>query len=113
MKSGTVRRLALWAKPVVTPAPITVHKFGGSSVGNADAFRSVVGTILVPYSRARRRPIAVLSAMLGVTNRLLDAATAASGGRMSAVRELRSFLRTMHLATLDGVFLSDGVLCRA
>ena len=96
------RRFVFWAKPAASPTSITVHKFGGSSVGSADAFRAVLGGILVPYMRSRRKPVAVLSAMLGVTNRLIDSATAASQGRFSTVRELRGFLRSMHMATLDG-----------
>lgn len=46
--------------------------------------------------------MAVLSAMLGVTNRLIDAANCSAQGRMSAVRDIRQFLRVMHASTLDG-----------
>lgn len=86
--------------PVPDTSRITVHKFGGSSVGNASAITKVLHNILLPHLNARRKPIAVLSAMLGVTNHLIHAARAACVGQSTKVREIRSILRGMHAATL-------------
>lgn len=63
--------------------------------------KSVTQQILLPHLHARRRPVAVVSAMLGVTNRLVEAAGAARDGRASAVREIRHALRRLHVAALD------------
>jgi hypothetical protein len=96
------RAMKRWA-PTPDTNHISVHKFGGSSVGNAGAMESVLTHILLPHLNARRRPVAVLSAMLGVTNRLIDAARAAKHGQSSAFRDIRADLYGMHRRTLDGV----------
>ncbi|HWS55179.1 MAG TPA: lysine-sensitive aspartokinase 3 [Pyrinomonadaceae bacterium] len=59
-------------------APVTVMKFGGTSVEDAAAFARVAA--LVGRDPALR-PVVVVSAMSRFTNALLDAAQAASGGR--------------------------------
>ncbi len=46
-----------------------VMKFGGSSVGSADAMRQVAGIVA---QHRDRQPVVVVSAMKGVTNRLLN-----------------------------------------
>jgi aspartate kinase len=55
-----------------------VCKFGGTSVGTADAIRRLAEIVA---TRANEQPIVVVSALSGVTNRLLEVADAALGNR--------------------------------
>jgi aspartate kinase len=77
---------------------VIVLKFGGTSVGDADAIRRA-GSIVA--SRASRNPIVVVSAMSGTTNALLALAEQASRGQLiGAVRAVEG-LRERHLETAE------------
>ena len=77
-----------------------VLKFGGTSVGDADAIRRLT-TIVA--SRRDKRPIVVVSAMSGATNALLALAEQAARGQLiGAVRAVEG-LRTRHLETAEEV----------
>jgi len=77
---------------------VIVIKFGGTSVGDADAIRRA-GNIVA--SRASRNPIVVVSAMSGTTNALLALAEQASRGQLiGAVRAVEG-LRERHLGTAE------------
>jgi len=82
---------------------LRVLKFGGSSVGNADAFKSV-GKILKHYKR-QETVVAVFSAMMSVTNRLLSASEAAARGDMKQVTLIKNFLFDFHHKTIQGLDL--------
>jgi len=84
---------------------ILVMKFGGTSVGNADAFRQVMHII----SRTRRdwsHMLVVTSAMAGVTNTLLESAQHASRGDTPFFKQAAENLRTQHIHVLD-TFVTD------
>ena len=84
-----------------------VLKFGGTSVGNADAFAQVVKIV----GRARSRDpqtVVVTSAMSGVTNTLIAAAMAAAAGDESRHRQARSELLIKH-QVIAGQLVPDGV----
>ncbi|MEX2426011.1 MAG: aspartate kinase [Thermomicrobiaceae bacterium] len=78
-----------------------VMKFGGTSVGTADAIRQTAA-ILVRSQRddPDNPPIGIVSAMGGVTNLLLQHASAAAEGDADAGMNLRQKLLDRHLATL-------------
>jgi aspartate kinase len=82
---------------------LRVLKFGGSSVGNADAFKSV-GKILKHYKR-NETVVAVFSAMMSVTNRLISASEAAARGDMKQVTTTKDFLFNLHYKTVKGLNL--------
>jgi len=82
---------------------LRVLKFGGSSVGNADAFKSV-GKILRHYKR-NETVVAVFSAMMSVTNRLISASEAAARGDMKQVTTTKNFLFDLHHRTVKGLSL--------
>lgn len=77
----------------MTPGPV-VLKFGGTSVGDGEA----IGRLLRHVSAARTRgaAVVVVSALSGVTDRLLQLATAAAAGEAAAVEEGLSELRDRH-----------------
>jgi bifunctional aspartokinase / homoserine dehydrogenase 1 len=81
---------------------LRVMKFGGTSVGSADAIRHTA-EILIAAQRERPEtpPIAVVSAMSGVTNLLLNTAAAAAAGRRQSGCELRQQLIDRHMSALN------------
>jgi aspartate kinase len=84
---------------------VIVVKFGGTSVGDAEAVRRA-GSIV--RSRIDRQPIVVVSAMAGVTNDLLNLAEQASGGHLIAALRAVEGLRDRHLAAVDTLLGADG-----
>jgi aspartate kinase len=87
------------------PASITgartfvVHKFGGTSLGDAARFRAVADIVL----RQDPAPVVVVSAMAGVTSRLIAGARAAAEGRDAAYREIKAALLEQHLAVIEAL----------
>ena len=84
---------------------LRVMKFGGTSVGDAARVRGSA-EIIADAARAGR-VVAVVSAMGGVTNRLVEAAHAAAGGDASAGESLREALRARHAAAVE-TLIADG-----
>lgn len=80
-------------------------KFGGTSVGDASCIARVA-QILKDESRAG--PIvAVVSAMSGVTNRLIEAARKSEAGERDSVTDLFESLRKQHETALNALVPSD------
>ena len=78
--------------------PLQVMKFGGTSVGNAECIRRVVE---ITRAAARESGVAiVVSAMSGVTNRLIEAANFAKAGNESAAAEVLLQLKQRHRETV-------------
>ena len=78
-----------------------VHKFGGTSVGDAGRFASVAD-ILVERHREASGAVAgevvvILSAMSGVTSQLIAGARAAAEGRDTVYRDVKADLLGRHL----------------
>jgi aspartokinase/homoserine dehydrogenase 1 len=73
---------------------LSVHKFGGTSLGDAARILRAAGLLT---SASRRSPVvAVASAMGGVTDQLLAAARDAEGGRLAAAKRAVEALRARH-----------------
>ncbi len=89
--------------PAVDPAAWVVHKFGGSSVADADCFRRVA-TIL--ESMPQPRLGVVLSACRGVTDMLLNLVTLAEARDESYRGELER-LRAKHATIAESLLRPD------
>ncbi len=76
-----------------------VMKFGGTSVGNAEAIAQTARILTEAY-RSGGPVVAVVSAMSGVTNQLLASAAAAAAGESDASGELKQELLDRHLAVV-------------
>ncbi len=76
-----------------------VMKFGGTSVGDAARIRCAAQ--IIAGAVAQGAVVAVVSAMSGVTNRLIKAAHAAASGDKSAGAELREALRAQHAMAIE------------
>jgi aspartate kinase len=69
-------------------------KFGGTSVGDADCMRRAA--VIVQAAAAKGPVVVVVSAMSGVTNRLIEAARRAEAGERDFLPKLISDLSTQH-----------------
>jgi aspartate kinase len=81
--------------------PLRVMKFGGTSVGDASCIARVA-QILRDASR-KDAVVAVVSAMSGVTNRLIEAATRSEAGDREQVDVIFAALRQQHDAALHAL----------
>src|SRR5205085_7876324 len=84
---------------------LQVMKFGGTSVGDA-ACIARAAKIVVDAAR-EYRCVAVVSAMSGITNRLIEAANHARGGNAAeatAIRSEEQRLNSSHSQTSYAVF---------
>src|SRR6202030_4655319 len=78
---------------------LQVMKFGGTSVGDATC---IARTAQIVAKAARENPcVVVVSAMSGVTNRLIEAARKAATGDSSEGGNLTNVLRSQHAAALE------------
>lgn len=75
-----------------------VAKFGGTSVGDADAIARTAGIV---RSRLSRAPVVVTSALAGTTNRLIEIGQQAAAGQLIVALSIIEELRTRHFATID------------
>ena len=81
--------------------PLCVMKFGGTSVGDPACIARVVEIIRCASSESQLA--IVVSAMAGVTNRLIQAASKAEAGDANAVSEILTQLRRQHEETLKAL----------
>ncbi len=84
--------------------PLQVMKFGGTSVGDATCIARAAQ--IVAAAAQGMRVVVVVSAMSGITNRLIDAAKRASEGDVEAGAVLIDSLRQQHRTAL-AVLVSD------
>lgn len=84
---------------------MNVHKFGGTSVGDAACFANVADIIREHYHRsgAETGMVVVVSAMSGVTNQLIAGARAAAEGKDSLYREVKASLLNRHLTVVESL----------
>jgi aspartokinase/homoserine dehydrogenase 1 len=84
-----------------------VHKFGGTSVGDAGRFAEVADILIGHYGKNKGAAVCeivvVLSAMSGVTNQLIAGARAAAEGRDTVYRETKAALLSRHLGVVDAL----------
>jgi aspartokinase/homoserine dehydrogenase 1 len=84
---------------------VEVHKFGGTSVGDAGRI-AAVARIVRGLSPACR-PVVVASAMAGVTDQLIAAAVTATRGALFEGTRLLDAVLARHLAALEGLDIDD------
>jgi aspartate kinase len=84
---------------------LQVMKFGGTSVGDASCIRRAAEII----ERAARggRVVAVVSAMGGVTNRLIEAAQASASGNRPTAMQIAETLRKQHHDVVEDLIRND------
>jgi aspartate kinase len=80
---------------------LQVMKFGGTSVGDADCIRRAAA--IVHAAAARQSVVVVVSAMSGVTNRLVHSAHHAEQGEQDFIPQLANELRAQHITALESL----------
>ena len=80
---------------------LCVMKFGGTSVGDADCVRRAAA--IVKSAFAQGPVVVVVSAMSGVTNRLIQAAHRAEQGEHDSLPALIDDLRRQHFTALEAL----------
>jgi bifunctional aspartokinase / homoserine dehydrogenase 1 len=80
---------------------LQVMKFGGTSVGNAECIARAAQ--IIASATREMRCVAVVSAMSGVTNRLIEAAKTAQAGNAAGATAIMESLRAQHEAALDAL----------
>ena len=78
--------------------PLRVMKFGGTSVGDASCIGKVVE--IIRAASRESKVVVVVSAMSGVTNSLIEAATHSKAGHRGSVATIFEELRTRHEAAI-------------
>lgn len=90
----------------MTPSPLTVLKFGGSSVGSPEALRR---TAAIVQEELPRGGLVVVSALKGTTDRLLESARAAGRGDVQGAREVVAKILQHHRDTASALDLLESV----
>jgi bifunctional aspartokinase / homoserine dehydrogenase 1 len=80
-------------------------KFGGTSVGDANCIRRAA--TIVRDTAAQRPVVAVVSAMSGVTNRLVQSSQRAEQGELDFISPLIADLLTQHISALESLTPDD------
>jgi aspartate kinase len=82
-----------------------VHKFGGTSIGDAQRFACVADILIEHHDKANDAAagdtVVVVSAMNGVTNQLIAGARAAAEGKDNVYREIKAGLLSRHLDVVE------------
>ncbi len=81
-----------------------VAKFGGTSVGDAEAIARTAGIV---RARLERSPVVVTSALAGTTNRLIEIGQQAAAGQLIVALTIVEELRARHFATIDALGVGD------
>jgi len=85
--------------------PLRIMKFGGTSVGNASCIQKVVEIIRTGLTESDI--VVVVSAMSGVTNKLIEAAVQSEAGNREAVSCIFAELRKRHDVAIHALIRSD------
>jgi aspartokinase/homoserine dehydrogenase 1 len=82
-----------------------VHKFGGTSVRDAQCFANVAGIVIEHQNKTNGASpgeiVVVVSAMSGVTNQLIAGARAAAEGKDTVYREIKAGLLSRHFDVVE------------
>src|SRR5271165_6082576 len=81
--------------------PLQIMKFGGTSVGDAPSIRKVIE--IIRDAAHTSDLVVVVSAMSGVTNKLVEAATQSEAGNRDSVEMIFEQLRQRHYAAVSAL----------
>ena len=100
--AGEKRRLQRWRE---MRTKLQVMKFGGTSVGDAGCIARTAQ--IIANGAKEGRCVAVVSAMSGVTNRLIEAAKIAQTGNASSAAGIVDALQAQHEAALASLITNE------
>jgi len=85
--------------------PLHIMKFGGTSVGDARCIENVIG--IIEASSRQSQLVVVVSALSGVTNKLVEAAKHAAEGNGKVAAAILEGLRAQHEAVANALIRSE------
>src|SRR5215207_8990181 len=88
------------------PKQTVVMKFGGTSVGSADALQQAAQIIKDARDKFAR-VVVITSAMSGVTDLLLKSASLAAQGKIDSLPQAESMLREKHFTAIDALIRDE------
>jgi aspartokinase/homoserine dehydrogenase 1 len=110
LRAGLQSRRFLQHHPLQTEVrqspkkPLRVMKFGGTSVGDASCIAKVVE--IIRAASRESQVVVVVSAMSGVTNKLVEAATHSEAGLHAPVASIFNGIRRKHEETINALIHS-------
>jgi aspartate kinase len=87
--------------PSLLDKRLSVHKFGGTSLGSAERFAAVADLLLEMQGEQSVLPVVVVSAMSGATNQLIAGARAAAEGADQRYWQVKASLLERHLQVVS------------
>lgn len=94
--------------------PLTIHKFGGAALADADAIRRAVSIVtrastvtVADRCDSQPRAVVVASAFAGVTDTLFRVARSSPAGHALQIPEEIETLRVRHLGVIDALLSGD------
>jgi aspartokinase/homoserine dehydrogenase 1 len=90
---------------------LVVHKFGGAALADAGAIASVVRLLALDLTGTRR--VVAASALMGVTDALVQAATTAAAGDLDSAIDASRQLRARHLGVATDLMLDAPAVTEA
>jgi len=91
---------------VLLEVAMLVMKFGGTSVGSAEAMKQAAA-VVVKMKNRYDRVVVVTSAMAGVTNKLIESAKAAESGDPSVYQEAQKDLLALHMSVVESLIQDE------
>lgn len=87
--------------PPLLEKRLSVHKFGGTSLGSAGRFAAVADLLLELQAAQKNAPLVVVSAMSGTTSQLIAGARAAAEGADQRYWQVKASLLERHLQVVS------------
>lgn len=81
--------------------PVQIMKFGGTSVADAPCIRNVVN--IISEAATANQVVVVVSAMAGVTNKLVEAGRYAEAGERRSMEAILDGIRKQHLTAVNAL----------
>jgi aspartate-semialdehyde dehydrogenase len=90
-------------RTVPTQGRVSVMKFGGTSVADPDAINRLIGIVRQQQAKTKSAPVVVVSALAGVTDKLVALAQLAEDGASEAAAAQVRALLERHLSVASAV----------
>ena len=86
-----------------------VMKFGGTSVGSAQSMHQVIQLVKDALTESKKPPVVVLSAMSGITNKLIEAGEYALNKQVDKAKNIIDQIRAHHKSTIESLFSEENI----
>lgn len=105
-KMPSVETTPRFAKETELQKPVVIMKFGGTSVGSAAAIENISNSILKNYSNEGQHTVVVVSAMSGITNKLVGICDSLDDNNKRQAEHLSREVLDLHFTTASELHLN-------